>query len=105
MHIVDSSIDNRICRHCGFVWNQGGPSGRTPDFYANQYQLRMHAADAQNFSFVGDQPAPIAQVVLDYLISKSGLASRGRLLEVGAGRGEIPQPICAAAARLAHGSN
>ena len=90
LHIIEHSvIDNRICLQCGFVWNQGGPRGRSESFYARQYKLRMHSPDACNVNFAGNEPAPMAQIALDYFLEKAGIGSQGRLLEVGAGKGEF----------------
>jgi 2-polyprenyl-3-methyl-5-hydroxy-6-metoxy-1,4-benzoquinol methylase len=90
LRIVEKSvIDNRICLQCGFVWNQGGPRGRSESFYARQYKLRMHSSDARNVNFADNKPAAMAQIALDYFLEKAGIGSHGRLLEVGAGKGEF----------------
>jgi cyclopropane fatty-acyl-phospholipid synthase-like methyltransferase len=74
---------------CGFIWNNRGPRGNTEEFYARQYRLRMHDADAKNVSFSAGSAAPLAQLVLDHFVAQGGLPARGHLLEVGAGKGEF----------------
>lgn len=90
LRLVSSShIDNRICEDCGFVWNEGGPRGRTDAFYRDSYQLRMHAPNAQNINFSGAGARPMARAIADFLVADPRVGASGSILEAGAGKGEF----------------
>lgn len=90
MRIVpDSSIANRLCEACGFIFNAGGPRGNTEEFYGKSYQLRMHSDNAQNINFSGHGAVPMARAVADFLIEQIAGAETGSILEAGAGKGEF----------------
>lgn len=87
--VPDSSIANRLCETCGFIFNAGGPRGNTEEFYGKSYRLRMHADGAQNINFSGRGAVPMARAVADFLIEQTGGAESGAILEAGAGKGEF----------------
>lgn len=87
--VPGSSIANRLCEECGFIFNAGGPRGNTEEFYGKSYQLRMHSDSAQNINFSGQGAVPMARAVADFLIEQTGGADTGSILEAGAGKGEF----------------
>lgn len=87
--VPGSSIANRLCEACGFIFNAGGPRGNTDEFYGKSYQLRMHSDNAQNINFSGHGAVPMARAVADFLIEQTGGVETGSILEAGAGKGEF----------------
>jgi hypothetical protein len=68
--VINSNIANHLCEACGFIFNAGGPRGRTEEFYGSAYRLRMHSDSAQNINLSGADAVPMARAVADFL-SKS----------------------------------
>ncbi len=85
----ESSLDNRLCGGCGLIFNAGGTRGKTDSFYRNSYSLMMQRPSAAIQNFSGS--APISQAERSYQILRemAGLPPKGRVLEVGAGKGEF----------------
>lgn len=84
-----SVIANMLCERCGFIFNAGGPRGQTKEFYDQAYQLRMHSGHAKNVNFSSQGVLPMAGAVADILIEVAELGQTGRLLDVGAGKGDF----------------
>lgn len=87
--LPNATVDNRCCRACGLIFNAGGTRGFTQDFYRNSYSLMMRKETAAIQSFSGDRPISQAEKSLHVLQDFTPLASRGNVLEVGAGKGEF----------------
>lgn len=87
--IPDSTIENRLCLQCGFIFNAGGPRGRTEEFYGRTYQLRMHSDNAKNINFSAQGAKSMARAVAEFLIDTVKPDQMGSLLEAGAGKGEF----------------
>ena len=84
-----SALANRCCRDCGLVFNAAGTRGETEAFYRDSYNLMMRKEASAIQSFVGPQPMSQAERSLRVLMEMSSLPDRGRVLEVGAGKGEF----------------
>lgn len=90
MQIVsESSISNKLCERCGFIFNDGGPRGGTEEFYKSAYRLRMQSDAAKNINFSSDGIISMARAVTEFLIASARLGQAGTLLEAGAGKGEF----------------
>lgn len=87
--VPNSSVNNQLCEQCGFIFNAGGPRGKTSEFYCRSYQLRMHNDAALNINFSGNGAVPMAQAIADFLIAQTDGADSGNILEAGAGKGEF----------------
>jgi 2-polyprenyl-3-methyl-5-hydroxy-6-metoxy-1,4-benzoquinol methylase len=87
--IPESTIDNRLCEQCGFIFNAGGPRGRTEEFYSRTYQLRMHSDNAKNINFSAQGAKSMARAVVEFLVDTVKPDPQGTLLEAGAGKGEF----------------
>ena len=88
--VPNARIDNRLCGDCGFVWNDGGPRGRSEEFYRDTYRLRLHAQDSRYVNFSAQGVSPFAGALVEMLADKADLPS-GELLEAGAGKGDFLQ--------------
>jgi SAM-dependent methyltransferase len=88
--LSEATLDNRLCRDCGLIFNAGGTRGRSADFYRNSYKLMMNRPQASIQSFAaGAQPMSQAQRTFEILREFVNLPERGVVLEAGAGKGEF----------------
>ena len=84
---VDAPVDNVFCRGCGTAVNSTGVRGREAIFYREMYSLLPDADDAE---FVYDTTLGrrgISDEMVDFLRKEAALPARGRVLEIGAGKG------------------
>ena len=84
-----SALANRCCRRCGLVFNARGTRGDTKAFYRDSYSLMLRKESSAIQSFTGPQPMSQAEKSLRVLLQMSALPDRGRVLEIGAGKGEF----------------
>lgn len=91
MEILEAaSIDNRLCKTCGLIFNATGTRGQTEDFYANSYKLMMRQGAAKIQSFAsGKRPVTQAERTFDILKELVDVPVTGTVLEAGAGKGEF----------------
>jgi len=89
MVLREASLDNRLCKGCGLIFNAGGTRGRAEAFYKDSYNLMMKSPDAAIQSFSG--PAPISQAERTHQILRemTNLPTDGSVLEIGAGKGDF----------------
>jgi SAM-dependent methyltransferase len=87
--LAASALANRCCRRCGLVFNARGTRGDTEAFYRDSYSLMLRKETSAIQSFTGPQPMSQAEKSLQVLLNMSPLPAHGRLLEVGAGKGEF----------------
>ncbi|MBF0507688.1 MAG: methyltransferase domain-containing protein [Deltaproteobacteria bacterium] len=89
MAVTSAVIDNRCCRGCGLIYNAAGTRGDTDEFYRHTYRLMMHREEAEVKSFT--PLADMSQARRSYVLLREmiGLAEKGALIEVGAGKGHF----------------
>jgi SAM-dependent methyltransferase len=87
--LAHASLDNRLCRGCGLVFNAGGTRGASRDFYRDAYKLMARDPRASIQNFAGGQPMSQALRTLQILEELVALPKAGRILEAGAGKGEF----------------
>ncbi|QOZ33061.1 hypothetical protein XH92_16435 [Bradyrhizobium sp. CCBAU 53421] len=89
MVLREASLENRLCKECGLIFNAGGTRGRAEAFYKDSYNLMMKSPDAAIQSFSG--PAPISQAERTHQILRemTSLPADGSVLEIGAGKGDF----------------
>jgi SAM-dependent methyltransferase len=87
--LPNAAIANRCCRGCGLIFNARGTRGDTAAFYRESYNLMMRRESAAIQSFSGPQPMSQAEKSLRVLIELASIPARGRVLEIGAGKGEF----------------
>ena len=84
---VDASVDNVFCKGCATVLNATGVRGREATFYRELYSLLAETADAEFMYDTNLGRRGINGEMVDFLRENAGIASRGHLLEIGAGKG------------------
>ncbi|MBF0495756.1 MAG: class I SAM-dependent methyltransferase [Deltaproteobacteria bacterium] len=89
MAVTYAVIDNRCCRECGLIYNAAGTRGDTDEFYRHTYRLMMHREEAGVKSFTPLTAMSQARRSYTLLQEMIGLAEKGAMLEVGAGKGHF----------------
>jgi len=84
-----ASLDNRICRTCGLIFNAKGVRESTTDFYRNTYSLLLHTKEAGVTQFFDNRQVSQAKLSYELLAEQLSPAQTGRLFEVGAGKGHF----------------
>jgi SAM-dependent methyltransferase len=87
--LPDATIENRICRNCGLIFNAGGTRGATEAFYRDSYSLMTRSCEAAIQSFQGPKAKSQAERTFDFLMRFLELPDKGSVLEAGAGKGEF----------------
>jgi SAM-dependent methyltransferase len=88
--VIDSTkLDNRICQECGLIFNAAGVRGHSEAFYMDTYNLMQFDNEAEVMSF--SERGPVSQAENSYNLFLELVApdTKGRLLEVGAGKGHF----------------
>lgn len=84
---MQAGVDNRICRRCGFVFNVSGVRGNEEDFYTSTYNLLADEIDAEfEYETAAGRQGINAEMV-QFIQEQLDLPRRGRLLEIGSGKG------------------
>ncbi|WP_260293634.1 class I SAM-dependent methyltransferase [Sedimenticola hydrogenitrophicus] len=87
--LPQATIENRICRGCGLIFNAGGTRGATEAFYRDSYSLMTRSNDAAIQSYQGPEAKSQAERTLDFMLKFRQLPESGSVLEAGAGKGEF----------------
>ena len=78
----------RLCKRCGFIYNSGGARGAELEFYSEEYDLHSESTLSEFLVYgTSDQGITQSDAILDFIKSNTRLSTRGRMLEVGAGKG------------------
>lgn len=87
--IDDVRIENRICRRCGLIFNAAGIRGGTRRFYNKTYSLMRFKDNAAIRHFSATRQITQAEKTREVFFRLLSLKKKGRLLEVGAGKGDF----------------
>ncbi|MBW2107102.1 MAG: class I SAM-dependent methyltransferase [Deltaproteobacteria bacterium] len=82
-------VENRICRQCGLIFNAEGIRGNTKRFYNATYSLMRFKDDAAIRHFSETRQISQAEQTRDVFFRLLFPKKKGRLLEVGAGKGDF----------------
>lgn len=85
----NSTLDNRLCRHCGLIFNAKGVRGFSDEFYRDSYSLMLLKKEAEIKSFSSEGTVSQAQKSFELFLEMSGVSPGTPLLEVGAGKGDF----------------
>ncbi|MDA9739817.1 class I SAM-dependent methyltransferase [Synechococcus sp. AH-736-M20] len=86
--IYNNKSTFKICINCGFIYNSEGARGAELEFYSEEYDLHSESTFSEFLVYGNTGPATTqSDAILNFIKSNIRLASRGRMLEVGAGKG------------------
>ncbi len=82
-----AGVQNVLCRRCGLVANAAGPRGHTTEFYREAYDLLGEQPGSEPLLFRNDEAVGINDPRFEFLMQAGPFQRRGRILEIGAGKG------------------
>ena len=85
--LIDAPVNNSFCNGCGIVLNATGVRGSESAFYRETYALLTETDDAE-FKYVSHNVLRgVNDELVDFLEEHTTLSRRGKILEIGAGKG------------------
>ena len=85
--VLPVPTSTQVCRDCGATFNGGGARDQELSFYAEQYDLHGESAASEWQIYVDGSRRGETDAILEFVEQHVALGARGRLLEVGCGKG------------------
>ena len=82
-----ATLDNRLCKECGLIFNARGVRDFAKEFYSETYNLMLFSDDAEVQSYTDTGPVSQAEYSYKMVQEMVGISGSGMLLEIGAGKG------------------
>jgi len=87
--LIDKEVSNLICQNCGNVFNESGARYSVSSFYEENYQLHEETEKAEFKYFSNGKIITHQDLRLNILNSIIKLPERGKLLDIGCGKGNF----------------
>lgn len=87
--LVDAEVVNCLCSDCGAIFNAGGARTQAQQFYAETYSLHGESVLSEWQVHVDGAIRGENDAILDFILASCPLAPRGRILEIGCGKGVL----------------
>ena len=85
----NATLDNRLCKDCGLIFNAKGIRGFTKKFYKNSYKLMTSLEEGEIKSHTSSGAISQAKRTYEIFKESCNITPESKLLEVGAGKGDF----------------
>jgi len=86
-HILNKSVENRICLDTGIIYNASGIRGKESEFYTNDYDLHSESAVSEFTYFDKGEQKGLYDLIADFILDSVELNPKGKALDIGCGKG------------------
>ncbi len=87
--LVDAEAESCLCPECGAIFNAAGARTQAQQFYAETYTLHGESVLSEWQVHMDGEIRGENDMILDFIRSSCPLASEGRILEIGCGKGVL----------------